>query len=328
MYPSVFISYEFWKIFEDSRNELSSYPFDNNTVEVELKRNSFLRIKSLILSSNIYTDEKIKLEEISESHGVYESFKNLVFSLLIDADLVSTSKKIIFNTNINNCLNSNFSFFTNNSFEFCESYSNKNGVIYLGNNFLKTPFYLKNSFPIELTTEKIHQVEKIKHPCSSLIILDSFLFNGASKVKYLINFIDKLLPKHFTKKFQIDIILQNPYDEPKIKSAYDKILSAFRDKISLHIYLSNNLKDIESDRYFLTNYAIINVGHPFDRDTNISCSFFPSQSNIEDVTTSYQNIQNKLKLIKNVIAKVDPQFMSYKTIWKSDDIEHSIFKSI
>ena len=185
---------------------------------------------------------------------------------------------------------------------------------------------MKNSFPLELTTEKIHQVEKIKHPCNSLIILDSFLFNGAGKVTNLINFVEKMMPVQLSNKFQIDIIIQNPYDNQKIQKAYDKILHALKDKISLHIYLSNNLKDIESDRYILTNYAIINIGHPFDRNTNVSCSFYPSQSNIEDVSTSYKDIQQKRTIIKNVISKIEPIFRDNKTIWKSDDIKHSMIE--
>ncbi len=301
MYPSVFISNEFWKIFEEYRNELSNYSFDDNNSEIEQKRNSFFRIRSLILSSNVYTDEYINIEDFSENNGIYENFKKLVFSLLINNNLIATGKKIYSNTSIKNCTNLDFCFFTNYSSEFCTSYSQKNGVIYLGNNFLNTPFYLKNSFPLELTSENIHQVEKIKHPCNSLIILDSFLFNGSGKVKYLINFIEKFIPGQLSNKFQIDIIIQNPYDNEKIKKAYDQILLVFKDKISLHIYLSNNLKDIEYDRYILTNYAIINIGHPFDRDTNISCNFFPSQNNLEDLSTSYNNIQNKISLIKKVI---------------------------
>ncbi len=326
MYPNIFISNKFWGLFEEYRNEISNYPFDDNNIELEQKRVSFFRIRSLILSSNIYTDEDITLEDYCEKNGVYENFKKLVFSLLIDSNLIATSKKIKPNTNITNCKNPDFCYFTNNSFEFCDSYSKKYGVIYLGANFLNVPFYLKNSFPLELTTEKIHQVEKIKHPCNSLIILDSFLFNGAGKVTNLINFVEKMMPVQLSNKFQIDIIIQNPYDNQKIQKAYDKILHALKDKISLHIYLSNNLKDIESDRYILTNYAIINIGHPFDRNTNVSCSFYPSQSNIEDVSTSYKDIQQKRTIIKNVISKIEPIFRDNKTIWKSDDIKHSMIE--
>jgi hypothetical protein len=326
MHPNIFISNKFWELFEECRNEISSYPFDDNNILLEQKRSSFFRIRSLILSSNIYTDEDIKFEDYCEKNGVYENFKKLVFSMLIDDYLIATSKIIKPNTNIKNCKKPDFCFFTNNSFEFCDSYSKKNGIVYLGANFLKLPFYLKNSFPLELTTEKVHQVEKIKHPCNSLIILDSFLFNGAGKITHLINFIENMLHEQLSNKFQIDIIIQNPYDDQKIQKAYDKILFAFKDKISLHIYLSNNLKDIESDRYILTNYAIINIGHPFDRNTNISCSFFPSQNNIEDVTTSFKDIQYKISIIKKVVSKIEPKFGNNKTIWKSDDIKHSIFE--
>ena len=235
MYPSIFISNQFWELFEEYRNEISSYPFDDNNITLEQKRSSFFRIRSLILSSNIYTDEDIKFEDYSENNGVYENFKKLVFSMLVDDYLIATSKIIKPNTNIKNCKKPDFCFFTNNSFEFCDSYSKKNGIVYLGENFLNTPFYLKNSFPLELTTEKIHQVEKIKHPCNSLIILDSFLFNGAGKITHLINFIENMLPEQLSNKFQIDIIIQNPYDDQKIQKAYDKIIHVLKDKISLYI---------------------------------------------------------------------------------------------
>jgi hypothetical protein len=156
------------------------------------------------------------------------------------------------------------------------------------------------------------------------------LFEDSSKyqpkIPNLIAFLKQLIPSNLTKPFEIDIIINNPENNDLVQSKNKQILDAFSNKISLHIYALRSIQE-DADRYFITNYGVFAIGHPFDRPTNVSSSFFPSNNNKEAIKSSYNTWLNKIKLAKDLINKTPPNYGLIKTIWKSDEVNHSIFNA-
>jgi hypothetical protein len=83
----------------------------------------------------------------------------------------------------------------------------------------------------------------------------------------------------------------------------------------------------ENDRYLLTNYGVFSIGHPFDRKSNVSCSFYPSNNNIQDIHISFNFWREKIEFAKSMIKSTPLSFGASKAIWKSDDLIHSIYET-
>ncbi len=330
MYPNVFVAEKFLDEFDNCNNQLKESSIYDTDSENENKKNSLLRIRDLLLTSNIYSDitDKALVKYHTKKFGTYNNFKDLVFDKIVkESSTFTNGRRLVIRKQQEDCFQSNFCFFTNNSFEECETESNITGKIVLGIDFLKKPFYLQQTFAGEITNPQIYQIEKAKHPCTSLVIIDKYLFTDAPnfqpKIPNLIHFLNQLIPTNLTKLFEIDIIIKSQENNNLVESKYKQILEAFPNKISLHIYAPRNIE--EADRYLITNYATLSIGHPGDRETNVSCSFYPSNNNKDAIKSAYNTWINKLRLAKDLINDTPDNYGLIKSGWKSDNIKHSIF---
>ena len=211
----------------------------------------------------------------------------------------------------------------------CKELSSKNGTLYFGKDFFEEPFFLNFSSPSELTDDTLYQTKDLKHYCSSLLIIDKYLFDDKTKekvkIKNLIQIIENLIPKLVDRKFEIDIISENKdSNNSMIESKIGKILKHFEDRISLHVYSPIHLK--ESDRFFITNYIVITVPHPLDRETTISSNFFLSHENSERVLSGYELWTKKVNDAALIIKNCPETIGMTKCVWKKDNLEHSIFR--
>lgn len=330
MYPNVFVAERFLDEFDSCYKQLNSSSIYEVDSENENKKASLQRIRDLLLSSNVYSDisDKSLIKYYTKQFGTYSNIKDLVFGSLIKENAFKNCRKLASRKQKEDCYANNFCYFTNNEFEECETQQNSIGKIIIGKKFLNEDFYLEQTFPVEPTDEKISQIEKAKHPCTSLVIIDKYLFEDApkyqSKIPNLIHFLKQLIPTNLTVPFEIDIIISNPENNTLVNSKYQQILDAFANKISLHIYAPRHIQET-TDRYLITNYGVFAIGHPFDRQTDISCNFYPSNNTKEAIKSSYKTWLSKINLAKDLINKTPNNYGLIVSVWQSDNLKHSIF---
>ncbi len=339
-YPNLFISDIFFDSLDKTRKELEGFSMLDN---VDDKRKSFSRVKDLFEMGNIYTN--IKKETIlkykENIDGQTKDIKHYILKLILKEDGYQNKRELECEKNIEDCILSNFCFFIDKNHEDCENLSQLEGKIIVGEDFLNSSFYLEQTFAGESTDENTIQVDKIRHPCTSLVIIDRYLFidddRRPNKIPQFISFLKNIIPSELSKPFEVDIIIENK--QKNIINKYNQILKDFSNNISLHIYAVNkkNFFDYdESDRYLITNYSVINIGHPWDRKTFISCNFYPSCDTKEKIKSSYATWIKKIIEAHNLIKTVpkNGSFGNIKVVLKSDDekltsnIKHSIFESV
>ena len=330
MSPNIYVSEDFFENFDIEWAKLPQPNIYSTNEDEENKRKSINRIKDLMIASNIYSDvtDKSVVKYHTKQFGIYSSIKDLVFHTKVKDASYATRGQLKPRYTKEDCNKSGFCYFTNNDSLQCLKETQKTGKIVLGKDFLQTPFYLEHSFASESTNENINQIEKLKHPCTGIVIMDKYLFEDTSsrsqKIPNLILFLKELISPNLVDTFQVDIITENKSNNQLFDFKFNQILEAFTNKISLHIYAPSVINQ-EADRYLITNYAVFAIGHPFDRSTNVSCNFFPSNTSVDPIKKSYQLWFEKISLALKIIKKTPDKIGLVKSIWKSDNSEHSIF---
>ncbi len=329
MHPNVFVSEEFFENFDLEWTNLPKSNIYDANEEQENKAKSLNRIRDLMLTSNIHTDitDKSLVKYHTKQYGTYNNFKDLILHKAIKESNYKNGRNLVIRQEVKTCNKSGFCYFTKNDYAECLEETKKSGKIVLGNNFLQDPFFLQHTFGVESTNQTIFQIEKVKHPCSGIIIMDRYLFDDTNsqttdKITNLIIFLKELIPIGLDKPFEIDILTENMSNNKLFDKKYDEILKAFPGKISLHIYAP---KKIEHDRYLITNYSIFSVALPFVGDTSVSCNFFPSNNSIEAIKNSHKLWHDKILLAYDLVNNTPNSIGLFKTIWKSDDSIHSIY---
>ena len=328
MYPSIFVSEDFFENYDYERKLIPRQNSYENNLDEENKIKSLTRIKDLFLASNIYSDiaDKSLVKYHTKKFGTYDNFKDFVLHNKITNASFVNRPELVTRKSKSDCNKSGLCYFTNNDSEGCDIETKETGKIVLGKEFLKSPFFLEHTFAAETTNEQIFQIQRVKHHCSGIIIMDRYLFddiaNQPSKVKNLISFLNEIVSKDLNKLFEIDIITENKANNILFDAKFNEILDAFPNKISLHIYTP---KKIDPDRYLITNYSVFSVGHLFMAETSVSCNFIPSNISVESIKKSYQIWKEKVQLAYKIINRTPESIGLIKSIWKSDVIEHSIF---
>lgn len=326
IYPNIYIEKKFWQILEEESSKIkSSSPFDFDRDE-RIRKHSFERILALIRGSNIYTDEILNDIDIRQITTLNDNAKSFIIKEIIKSDSIECSRKLHFGKKITEfAAETDICFFSSDEFTDCEKKTNEDGKIRIGKEFLQREFFINNTFPVEPTDKDLSKLDKIFHPCNSLVIIDPYLFTNFEKKKtYLFNFLKKIIGNTLKKPFELDIIVKNNDRYNDVIKGNNLLLAEFNE-ISLHIYFSKALNDSESDRYLITNYALISIGHPFDRESNISSNFFPSNQDENLVVQAYNARIKKLELINKIIEKTPKKFLENQCIFKNDNNKHEIF---
>ncbi len=326
LYPNVYIEKKFWEILDEESIKIkSSSPFDFDSDD-RIRKHSFERILALIRGSNIYTDETLTDNDIRHIASLNNNAKSFIIKEIIKSDSIDCSRKLHLGKNITEfAAKTDICYFNADEFTVCEKKTKKDGKIRIGKQFLQREFFINNTFSVEHTDKDLSKLENIFHPCNSLVIIDPYLFTNFDKKKtYLFNFLKKAITNTLEKPFELDIIVKNNDRYNDVIKANNMILAEFS-KISLHIYFSKALNDTESDRYLITNYALIAIGHPFDKESHISSSFFPSNQNENLVIKAFNTRIKKLEFVKKIIQKTPEKFLEYNCVYKNDFIQHEIF---
>jgi hypothetical protein len=332
MYPKIFVENDFFEEFEIA---LKSLPEENTYLRNPDLRNKHLsknRVIDLFNSSEISTD--ITLSEAKKySHlntGKPSSLKEAVLHGLLKSSMYSLeNRKLNCNKSADEVSGLSNSYFLGFEKNHCEDLASEKGRMYFGKDFFETPFFLNFSRPSELTDDTLYQTMGLKHPCSNLIIIDKYLFEDHTKDKVkitnLIQVIESFIPKNLNQKFEIDILSENKECKNSlIKSRIEKIENHFGDRISLHVYTPMLLK--ESDRYFITNYMVVAVPHPLDRETTISSNFFLSHETSDGIIAGYKLWSKKIGDAISIIQNCKETVGMAQCVWKEKDSKHSIFE--
>jgi hypothetical protein len=335
MHPTIYVAEAFFDIFHSEYLKFEKAGLYISDAEIENKKMSIQRIKDLLLASNIYSD--ISIETLQQAHcktlGTFDNAKDFILHTKIKKHSCQMNSTIQGNKSKHDCPESSSCYFTDEDYTNCEASSKSSGTIVLGQEFLRVPFYLEQTFSNVDTDEKIYQSEYIKHPCYGLIIFDRYLFDDGNsnvqKISNLIQFLSQVISSDLKRSFEIDIITENIDNNALFEKKFNQILDYFGEKISLHVYTSKKKsKNIPHDRFIITNYAIYSVGLPFVGETNVSCNFFPSNFSTDAILESYRHWKSKVVLANRIIKKTPEKIGYIKYKWKSDDTNHSIFKCI
>jgi hypothetical protein len=326
-HPNIFIEKGYWNEFELHAKTLNNYSVFEFDKVIQNRKKTVERIVELFRSSNIYTNDKIEDLDLHQNFGIDKDFKSVLFREIIKNNVFESARKLNLEKKLEDFDQSDFCFFTTENQNICLAKTEKEGRIHHSSNFLENNFFLNNSFPSEETNQDISKIDKLYHPCNSLVILDCYFFTDfAKKKKNFFDFLHKIIPQKIELQFELDIIVDNPQNSLLVSSIYNEILIEFSNKLSLHIYLPFKLKNKVSDRYILTNYSVITIGHPFDRNSHISSNFFPSNQNKEAVINSYNNLKERISFVKKIIDQTPDDFLSTRCKLKSDNSYHRIFK--
>jgi hypothetical protein len=333
MYPSVFVSEAFFDLYDEDWCKWRAETNDITDTSFSFKEYTILtRIKDLLLHSNIFTDMKdkqiVKYFKIDPS-GIETSFKQVFLKRIIKS--ASAQRKLMSNSDPATIPKQSICFFQDLEFEEMKSKARTDGCIYIGRDFLKSGFFLDCSFAVRSADQMLSPMIAAKHPCSSMVIIDQYLFvdgTGAPKIPRLIHLLNELISNDLSHPFEIDIITR--FDEAlgnsMIDKKYQQILEGLSERnISLHVYSSRHFQ-LGPDRYFLTNYSIYAVGHPWHQaESHISASFFPSVDVGSNPKDAFQLLSNKIRAAYQSIQNCPPHFGLLTLIRKSDCLEHRIF---
>jgi len=346
MKPNVYLETEFTREFDTYVEKLPAIDF-YSTKENREKYESLRRIYDYLMSSNVFSDfsDKDMEKYWTQKGGFSNTLKELIIrSCVKNYSYNNKDRRLEIDYKRDNILDCMFSFFTGDSFQEALETSGKTGRIFLGKQFLDIPFFLNHSFPSINTDDTLYQIKDVIHPCSSLLIIDKFLFHDtkkyAKKTPNLINIIKWLMPENLSEKFEVSIVTENTNSSlgSIISSRFQEIYNYFGEKISLQIYAPMKLSEPDtSDRFILTNYAIFSIPHPFDRDTTIACNFYPSQNEYSskkndenhgnvNIRSAYSTWLTKVNVAKKIIKQTPEKIGTIKLQWKSDNILHKIFE--
>ena len=336
-YPNIFIEYDFWGEFENLRSSLNNC--DEFDRDIQNRKNSFERILQLFRSANIYTNEKIQYSEYKEYIAIHQNWKSVIFREIVKSNGFKSCRKLSDATDENqeDILNqSDTCFFTTENHNTTRQKMLQEGRIYETSKSFENDFFLNTSCPSEPipSSSEIFQdfskIEKITHPCNSLIILDRYFLSNFNKKnqktkKSILSFLNKIISPKIEKYFELDIIFENPNNNALVTKLYHEILNEFDNKLSLHIYFPYGWEANKADRYMLTNYSVITIGHPFDRESFISSNFFPSKQNSQDVINAYNYLKERIGFVKKIIEGTNEHTNDIVLKLKSDNFSHRIF---
>ena len=91
------------------------------------------------------------------------------------------------------------------------------------------------------------------------------------------------------------------------------------ERVLIEVYAPKMI--FSDDRRFLTNYASLSIGHPFDRETYLSCNILFSDRNKLEIEKNYEQQIHLLELIKKDISNTPKQIGIIPTFFTTNSKE-------
>lgn len=295
MRSNVYLSKEFLKYLVENvelGNQVDSL--------IESKKQANYRVcKNIIGKSSLYVNyTKEDLKQIKEA---YKSSTNLDLETKWIGNLIEREAMTFEDSNY-------FDVSKPGSIKFegnidCINETKRQNLIIKGTNydFESELFSLQLSEEFDNYSNPDNKDNNIIHPCRNIIIVDPYLFVDRFKkresfIRFLKAsfFFDRPVDKH------LSIITEMPSEEKdkvrneKIQEYIRKLSKALSIKeINIAVFRSIN-KFKGGDRFMVTDYAKINLSHPFDRDYAASGYFYY----LGDIYSNFRKVSKVINEIK------------------------------
>jgi hypothetical protein len=306
--------------------------FKNNDSEffISKERQAFDRVLYLLLASHLNSDmcekDLIKLYKKDIGNKSFTSVQEMIYWRSFKEGRLNHSqiylqqiKSLTDYEKINDSSQGYRCLFLACDRDKCKEISDSHGIIVKGVDFSYDGFYEDVNLLVTTTDQGLNQLELIKHESNSMIIIDPYFFHGPKKMVNVISAIKRLIPENLKLKFHLTIIAKNPENNGLIRSSMQKLLDSLggKDKFFIEVYAPRSLSD--ADRYILTNYSTISIGHPFDRMTSISSNCFISQDSTEKIKASFRMWKSKIDFVKKVIKDTPNSYGGIESVHKTED---------
>ncbi len=323
--PDTFVVNDFIEHLDQKEKEFSSMSNYVDRNSIKKKIDILNRVLNFLLASNINTDlsEKdiVKFYKKVSANKNYMSLKEHIYFNAVKNQRLTCYEEIFENSFINKefCFKVFLSQVNKQSGVYfipcdsgkCEELKEELGLIVIGTDFCFDDFYEDKKIVGKVISKEMNGIEVCQHPCNSMIIVDPYIFKPGKgrvdKTPNIIRMIKAFMSEKLSVKFHLLILTEDPInyhlDYLDYQSKINKILQELGgpEKILIEVYTSTTMHF--DDRIILTNYANINIGHPYDRDTYLNCVIFFADTDEINIRNNYSEYLKLHNLIKNNIQK-------------------------
>jgi len=296
MKSSVFLSKEFSDYLIKNR-------FINNNadgLEISNEKLNFQKILQIILKSHLnfdYTTEEV-LDIIKKNE---DPIKTTWLKKIIKTEFdISYNQKIDYS--IPNAI-----FFEGDI--DCSHNSSKRNIMSKGSNYsFKNEFFkspLRTVFDIKMDSKDI---TNIYHECKNIVLIDPYIFaHDFKKERSLVNFLDTCFNfknKTVNKKLTIVTVFPTGFRDRVNNNTINKYilnlsnkLNMDKSKISILRHLDEN--EFRSNRHLITDYALMDLQHIFDRDDGVVSGLYLYNNDVGKNFSQANELIDKIRNLNN-----------------------------
>jgi hypothetical protein len=315
-------------------------PETGEFIPAELK--TLERIVVLLLSGELLTDyddkEAVKLFKKAATNQLCASFRELIIKQAIKQDRLhhnvaaftrytNAAGEVDANNFTKLTIYQNASYFLPSNQQDCNAAASKTGLAVVGTDFDFKDFFTAATISNYATSSQLHELEKVAHKGNGLVIIDKYILQDSTtfeeKLPNIISTIKKFMPSTLDGKFELTIITKHNQNDTIARHKVDELLDALggSEHISFKLIAPQHMQ--EGDRYILSNYLSITIGHPYDRASVLSSSCIISQEAKEKLQEAYKTWYMKLQLAKQITAhtRANPR---HSFVFETDSFEHRL----
>ncbi|HEX5154202.1 MAG TPA: hypothetical protein VFW07_22295 [Parafilimonas sp.] len=335
--PSAYVADSFVDYLESKEKELSSSTDYSERMNTQKQRNTIDRILNFLQCAKINTDlSASRVENIYNpiaGNKNFQTMKEYLYHKALKNDLIcnvsfeqSLTNNISFEKFIQETDDPNAVYFIPLDVAESQIIQNKFGLVVIGNGFDFNSFYEDKNFAGKTISKGMDEITVCKHPCNSLIIVDPYFFSGKNwkmnKAPGIIKIIKAFILENLSLKFHLLILTEMDKSISDYKPQINFLMECLggNENLFMESYIDSS-KIFSSDRLFITNYAYINIGHPFDRETCLNSTIFFSGNNQESIKENFDEQMKKIELIRDSIKKIPKTIGTIKTVLKTNEVD-------
>ncbi len=341
--PTVYLSKTFLQKIDECEPVFRAKrgnPETGEFIPAELK--TLDRIVVLFLCGELLTDyderEAVKLFKKAATNQLSSSFSELIikqaikqnrlqhgvpaFSRYTKTDAFIDAKQLAKSTMYRNA-----SYFLNSTQSECDEAAAKTGLAIVGKDFEFKDFFTACTISNYATSAQLSELKKVAHKGNGLVIIDKYILEDSAamdeKLPNIISTVKQFMPLNLDEKFELTIITKHNQNDAMASRRAKELLDALggTDKVSFKLIAPHKMQ--ESDRYILSNYLSITVGHPYDRESVLSSSCIISQDGKDKLQEAYKTWYRKLKLASKIVDQT-VAIASHSFVFETDNSPHRL----
>ncbi|MFT4646101.1 MAG: hypothetical protein ACI8ZX_002526 [Planctomycetota bacterium] len=297
MISKVFLSDDFLSHLVNKFNDLNIKITD---VEIPSNKLNYQKIKQIISKSNLYLPYTGK--EVVE---LIRKNENPIKTMFLNSLIKNTSNK--YYDQKADFSNSSTVYFVGD--ENCTNISINHNVLCKGSNynfegdFFKSP--LRTIFDKNMDSD---DNSNTFHYCKNIILIDPYLFSaGFKKQQSLINFLDTCF-NYKNENADKNLTLITEFPTKGGDCVKNKILNNYLINLSVKLKIKKeNItllrhvgNEFQGNRHLITDYALMDLQHVFDRDDGVVTGLYFYNENIENNFEQANVLISKIKDLYNV----------------------------